>query len=276
MNPFILKNGTFLAAGEKLFTVADAETLLFSEKIRAIRNSFPFLEETLDLLLLKFRIFNEPLPDILRSGGKDLKRQMERLLVKNKLYKSAVISVYFFRNGIDTDYILSAGPLGTFEFELKNKGLLVDVFDKMPKAISGLSNLSVGSETVWKVAASHLPGSGYDEFLLINSEDKIIEGIGKKLFLVKNDKITGVSASAGAYMDVSGAIVPILAKKTQLSYSETDGFTTDQLYQADELFLSDAVYGIHSILGFREKRYYSTKTRELNAALNGYLIRTNF
>lgn len=273
MSHFILKNGTFLAAGEKLFTVADTETLLFSEKIRAIRNSFPFFSETIELLLLKFRIFNQPLPDILRSGGTDLKRQMERLLVKNKLYKSAIVSIYFFGNGPATDYILSAKPLDTFEFELKGKGLLVDVFDKMPKAISGLSNLSAGSEAIWKVATSHLPGSGYDDFLLINSEEKIIEGIGKKLFLIKNGAITGVSASAGAYMDVSGAIVPALAKKIKLSYSEINGFTTDQLYQADELFFTDAVYGFHSILGFREKRYYSLETRDLNAEMNKHFIK---
>ncbi|HBL73961.1 MAG: hypothetical protein A2W90_12200 [Bacteroidetes bacterium GWF2_42_66] len=270
MNSFILKNGSFVAADEKLFSIGDAETLLFSEKIRAIRNTFPFFLETVELLLLKFRIFNEPVPELLAYNGRDLKRQLERLLVKNKMYKSAIISIHFFRNKQGFDYILSADPLETFEFEINHKGLLVDIFDKMPKVVSGLSNLSFGSETIWKIAVSYLSGSGSDDFLIINSEEKIIEGIGKKLFLIKDGNITGVSASAGAYMDVVGLVIPAIAKKIGLVYSETDGFTADQLHHADELFLLDAVHGVHWIMGFREKRYYSMKTRQINEELNTF------
>ena len=275
MSSFILKNGVFVAAAEMLLPVGDAETLLFSEKIRAIRNVFPFFGETLELLLLKFRIFNEPAPVVLAYGGRDLKRQMERLLVKNKLYKSAIVSIYFFRNKQEIDFIISAELLETFEFEMNAKGLLVDVFDKMNKAVSSLSNLSFGSEMLWKIVASHLPGSGCDEFLIVNSEGKIIESTGKKLFMIKDGNITGVSASAGAYMDVAGRVVPAIAEKIGLSYSETDGFTAGQLQHADELFLLDAVWGVHWILGFREKRYYSMKTRQIGEMLNTFLAPGN-
>ncbi len=270
MISFILKNGVFVAADEMLLPVGDTETLLFSEKIRAIRNAFPFFKETLELLLLKFRIFNKPAPAILAYGGRDLKRQMERLLVKNKLYKSAIVSIYFFRNKQEIDFIISAEPLETFEFEMNAKGLLVDVFDKMTKAVSSLSNLSFGSEMLWEIVASHLPGSGCDDFLIINSDGKIIESTGKKLFMIKDGNITGVFASAGAYMDVAGLIVPAIAKKAGLSYSEADGFTTDQLLEADELFLLDAIRGVYWILGFREKRYYSMKTRQIDEELNAF------
>lgn len=271
MSHFILKSGTFIDPAEKLFQYGDFDTFLFSEKIRAIRNNFPFFRETVDLLLFKFMIFNQVVPGILASNGHELKRQMERLLVKNKLFKGAVIQISFFKNNEGVDYILSAEALDVTEFELNKKGLIVDIFDKMPKVVSGLSNLSFGSETIWKIAVSHLSGSGSDDFLIINSEEKIIEGIGKKLFLIKDGNVTGVSASAGAYMDVAGLIVPAIAKKLGLVYSETDGFTSDQLHHADELFLLDAVHGVHWILGFREKRYYSMKIRQMNAVLNDFV-----
>jgi branched-chain amino acid aminotransferase len=268
MCPFILKNGKFVAVNEKLFQYSDFETLLFSERFRAIRNTFPFFRETVDLLHLKFRILNQPVPEILNADGKEMKRQMERLLVKNKLYKSAVVKTCFFRKEKNVEYIISAEALETFRFEINKKGLLVDVFDKIPKAVSGLSNLSFGSEALWKMAVAHLPGSGIDDFLLINSEEKIIEGIAKKLLLVKGNKLTGVSVSSGAYMDVSGTAIPAIAGNLGLSFSEDNGFSMEDLYEADELILLDSVNGIQWVLGFREKRYYNIKAKLINKELN--------
>lgn len=268
MSQFILKNEKFFIAEERLFQFSDFDTFLFSEKFRAIRNNFPFYQETVSLILLKFRIFNQPVPELLIGNGHELKRQMERLLVKSKLFKSAVVTVHFFMNKEDVDYILSVEAMDITEFELNKKGLLVDVFDKMPKAVSGLSNLSFGSESLWKVAQTHLRGSGFDDFLIINSNEKIIEGISKKLFLMKGSQLAGVSVTAGAFMDVAGDIIPVIAEKAGLSYAENDGFSEDELFDADELFLLDSINGIHWILGFREKRYYSIKTRQMNDELN--------
>jgi len=267
MSSFILKNGKFVAADEKLFQYSDFETLLFSEKIRAIRNVFPFFEETVDLLLLKFRLLNQAVPDILSVNGRELKRQSERLLTKNKLFKSAVVQLSFFRNGDDTGYIFSARSMDSTGFELNKKGLLVEVFDKMAKPVSELSCLSFGSDALWKIASGYLHGSDSDEFLIINSEGKIIEGIGRKLFMIKGDQLYGVSPSAGAYMDVAGSLVAPVAEKAGLAYSECNGFTSDQILQADELFFLDAVRGAQWILGFREKRFYNVKTRLINEEL---------
>lgn len=274
MSSFILKNGKFIAADEKLFELENLNTFLFSEKIRAIRNNFPFFQETVELLLLKFRIFKQEVPEILRLNGRELKRQMERLLVKNKFFKSAIIQISFFRNAEVIESILSAEALDETEFQLNRKGLLVDIFDKIPKAVSGLSNLSFGSEPLWKVAIAHLSGTGFDDFLIINSEEKIIEGIGKKLLLVAGNKLIGASVETGANMDVAGAVLPQLAERAGLTYSEIDGFTVEQLFEANELFLFDSVNGIQWILGFREKRYYSLKTRQINKLINEMVSRS--
>ena len=273
MSSFILKNGKFILADEKLFQLEELGSFLFSEKIRAVRNDFPFFNETVDLFLLKFRIFNCLVPEILAGNARELKRQMERLLVKNKLFKSAVITISFFLDTEGIDYLLSPEALDLTEFELNRKGLLVDVFDKIQKAVSALSGLSIGSDSLWRIASAHLVNSGFDDFLIINSEDKIVEGIAKKLLVVKGNKLIGVSASSGAFMDVAGSLIPVLAQNIGLSYIETNGFTVAELNEADELVFFDSLTGFQWILGFREKRYYSLKARQINDELNKLVLK---
>lgn len=272
MSAFVLKNGKFHVSSEKFFGLEGQNCFLFSEKIRAIRNSFPFFQETLDLLLLKFRILNQSIPDFMAANGHELKRQMERLLVKNKLFKSAIIELSFFRNGADTDYFLSARGFESTTFELNTKGLIVEAFDKINKAVSDFSNLALGSESVWQIAKLHLSFSVVDEFLIFNSEQKIIEGIGKKLLLVTGNKLQGVSHSAGAYMDVTSPIIPEIAQKIELDYSECDGFTIEELLQADELFFIDALHGVQWILGLGDKRYYQSKVRLFCEEMNRMFV----
>lgn len=265
---FALYNDRIISSDEKLFGLDGFSELLFSERIRAVRNVFPFFTETLQLIQLKLRLFNCAFPPFIQHEGKELKRQMERLLVKNKLFKSALLTILFVRNKNEVSILISAELLEESEFLPNTKGLLTDVFAKTDKAISSLSSLSLGSQMLWNVANAHLADTGLDAFLLINSDEMIIESPENMLLAFHGDKITTVSPAVAAFVDPAASYLPGLAAKCGFAFSVKDGFAEDELRDADELALFNSLYGFRWVLGFREKRYYNSKVRTLVAALN--------
>lgn len=267
MQLFSLKNDQLFVSEEKLFNCNDLSNFLFSEKIRAVRNAFPFFSETLQIILLKCRLFNLPTPELLRNNGQGLKRQMERLLVKNKLYKSPLLTIHFFRNNTNTDLYITVAPNDDSDLTLNTRGLLTDLFDKTDKSVSSLSSLSTGSQSLWDIANAHLRNTEADAFLLINSKGKIIESTGSMLLLIQGNRLCTADIDSSAYIDAAAPFIPAIAKQTNLLFEQKDGFTLEDLYNADELALFDAKYGVRWIVGFREKRYYNSKIRLLSDCL---------
>lgn len=267
MQLFSLKNDQLFVSEEKLFNCNDLSNFLFSEKIRAVRNAFPFFSETLQIILLKCRLVNLPTPELLRNNGLGLKRQMERLLVKNKLYKSPLLTIHFFRNNTNTDLYITVDPNDYSDLTLNTRGLLTELFDKTNKSVSSLSSLSTGSQSLWDIANAHLRNTEADAFLLINSKGKIIESTGSMLLLIQGNRLWTADIDSSAYIDAAAPFIPAIAKQTNLLFEQKDGFTLEDLYNADELALFDAIHGIRWIVGFREKRYYNSKIRLLSDCL---------
>lgn len=268
MTEFILINGKFHNSDEKLFTLVGTGTFLFEEKIRSIRNHLVCYPELIELLSLKFRLLNQLLPDYLQNNGAGLKRQIERFLSRNKLFKSAVVSLKFFQDQSGVTYIISAVPIGSFQYDLNKNGLQVDIFDGIKKPISELSALSFGSKIFWEIATRNLENSEADEFLIQNTEGKIVEAPEKNIYLIQGNDLLYPGISAASFIDISLSMMLNLAKQNGLNSIEVEGFKQEELMCADELFLVSSIVGVQWILGFRGKRYYNIKSKMMLDSLN--------
>lgn len=271
MAEFILINGKFHKSEEKLFTFSGAGTFLFEERVRSIRNKIAFYSEIVELLVLKFRLLNQSSPDYLQNNGAELQRQIERFLSKNKLFKSAVISLKFFKEEAGTKYIVSAKSIESFQYDFNKTGLQVDVFEVIKKPVSELSALSFGSERYWEIAKNRLSGSGLDEYLIQNIEGKIIESTERNIYLIKEDDLFYPAINSGTFIDVSLPAIINIAKQLGWNTIKTDGFSEQELMNADELFIANSLVGIQWILGLRGKRYYNVKSKIMLEKLNNQI-----
>lgn len=272
MAQFILYNGDFFLEKEKLFDQQYLVNKLFSEEIRSIKSIMPFWKEHLQLLIFKFNLRNIGLPTFLQNEGNELKRQIERSLTKNKLFKSAVVSITIFHNQNKISYLISVVGSDSNKFLLNKDGLIVEIYDKVTKAISPLSSLSEGSEPFWKLLRSHQKQQPGIEFLLTNTEGSIIESWKKNIFIIKDKQIITPAISTGAYVDISLRIVKRISKNLGLDFIEVNQVLRSDLISAHEFFLCNCVKGIEWVKGFENKRYFSKTTRLINEEFNRQLI----
>jgi len=269
LGKYILVNGTFVPSDEYRISLREVDTLLFSEKIRAVRTNFPFFAETLEIIKLKLHFFNQTLPDFTAQDGAILRRQLERTLTKNKFFLGAKLCVNFYLRDEKVQFSIESEKLESAEFELNEKGLFIDVFTKVKKPTSSLSGLSLGSETYWKIARNHLQGTMTDQLLLVNTEDQIVEAIESNVYLINGSHIRGVSCEDGAFIDASQTHLLDIFKKLHFTFTENEKFGIEDVHQADEIMLVNAVDGIKWILGFEGKRFFNQTIRKISDNFTG-------
>lgn len=260
---YILVNGLFACSSDYKITITEADSLLFTEKIRSVRTSFPFLKESVEMIIFKLLLFNQSCPLLTDNEGAELKRQMERTLTKNKHFLGAVLSIRFWLAEQKLQYSIQSTKTEHSGFELNNKGLYISIAREIRKSVSSLSNSSIGSEMYWHIARIHSKDNS-DELLLLNNEDQIIEALHSNIYLIKNGMIKGASIRQGAFADISKSLMLAVFEQMHISYNESEGITEQDLKEADEVFLVNALDGIKWIIGFEGKRYFNQLTRKIS------------
>jgi branched-chain amino acid aminotransferase len=261
---YILVNGSFIPAEEYRISLKESDAFLFSEKFRAVRTSFPFFAETLEIIKLKLLVYNQTFPEFIGNNGSGLLRQLERTLTKNKLFLGALLTVTFNSQDGKIHYRIVPEKYEPADFELNEKGLFVEVFDKLKKPSASLSNLSLGSEIYWNIARNQIRGTMTDQMLLVNTEDQVIEALESNLYLVNGDQIRGASCDQGAFLDISQPLLLSIFTKLQLHYSENVPITIHDIRLADEIMLVNAIDGVRWIVGFEGKRYFNHTIRKIS------------
>lgn len=265
---YILVNGSFMLTEEYQISLAESESLHFSEKIRAIRTSFPFFSEILQLIKFKLNLFNQSFPEFTENNGSNLKRQLERTLTKNKHFLGAILTLTFRFTGQNVYFTIQSEKTDPVGYELNEKGLYVEIFDQIQKSTSTLSGLSLGSEVYWNIAASYLKESTCDEFILVNSYDQIIETPESNIYLIKGKTVRGVSSEHGAFQDITKPLMLNIFHKLRLEYTDHKGITNDDFRDTDEILVVNSINGIRWIVGFEDKRYFNNTIRKIADLFN--------
>lgn len=268
---FILVNGSFIPSDDYRISVEELQSAHFSEYFRSVKTSFPFFSETLDLIKLKLLLFNAVFPEFTDEEGAGLKRQMERTLTKNKHFLGAKVTLTFWIADKKVTYTIQSETIEPAGYQLNEKGLFAEVFDKIQKPASSLSTLSLGSVAYWEIAERYRTESPTDEFIIIGNSDTILETPGANIYLVRGKKVKGASAEDGAYVDVTQSLLLHIFVKLGLEYTEEE-ITLDELKQAEEVFSANAIQGIQWIIGIGGKRYFNNTTRKIAELFNNLTI----
>ena len=88
--------------------------------------------------------------------------------------------------------------------------------------------------------------SGYDEAILLNTDGKVAEGTGENIFRVKDGILSTPPASSGILRGITRDTIIQFARDEGLKFYRNDA-TREELFTADELFLSGTAVGITPI-----------------------------
>lgn len=159
--------------------------------------------------------------------------------------------------------IIHAEELVIPSYQINNKGLRLGLFSEIRKPVNALSGVKSSNALLYVLASRFARDNQFDEALLLNDSGRICEASSSNIFLVLPDKrILTPPLSEGA--------LPGVMRKNVIQWLRTQGFQVDEvilltedLYRAEEVFLTNVISGMRWVIAFREKRYFGTFTRRL-------------
>lgn len=125
------------------------------------------------------------------------------------------------------------------------------------KSISYLDNI---------LAKQEAKSQQYDEAILLNTASNLADGAIANVYIVKDNKISTPLVADGA---LPGVIRRILLEELSQDFSiQERSISVSDLFDADEIFLTNALMGVKSINRLNTKQYHSfTMTHRIAEAL---------
>jgi branched-chain amino acid aminotransferase len=101
--------------------------------------------------------------------------------------------------------------------------------------------------------------AGFDEAIMLNTSGKVVEASAENIFIVKNKKLITPPISSGALEGITRDTVLELANENDISIEIRD-ISKDELYLADEIFLTGTAAEIKPVIEIDNRRIGNGKT----------------
>ena len=192
----------------------------------------------------------------------------EKILLLCEKNKSAVLgrvrlSVFRGNGGVfegnnDLHYVIECWPVDPSVNQLNENGFVIDVYPDARKSCDVFSNIKSANYLPYIMAARYAKENKLNECLVLNIHDRIADGTIANFFLVKDEEIMTPPLSEGC---VNGVMRRWLMEQYQVKETV---LTIEDVLSADELFLTNAMYGIRWVKQFRNKMYNNLKTSKIH------------
>jgi branched-chain amino acid aminotransferase len=278
MNQWIHFNGTILPAHEKLVGAGNRglrygdglfETMKVTNgTIRLFTGHMQRLQHGMAVLQMPVPVFFTP---------DYLQRQVLELCEKNGVLLSARVRLSVFR-GNGTLYnvedelpciLIEAENMRPGYDQFNEQGLQLGIYDKVRKSCDVLANLKSNNYLPYIMAAQYAKQHGLDDALLLNSHGRVCDATIANIFWIKEHVIATPALQEGG---VRGIMRGWLVNEMQDTFyvindkgyemRETT-LTIEELLQADEVFLTNALYGIRWVAQIQDKQYGNHISTEL-------------
>jgi len=263
------ENDQVLKIGNRGFRYGDG---LF-ESMRYMKGSLKFADLHVDRIQKGMKLLQFDKASLIDTWF--IREKVEELVRRNKVGTEARVRLTVFRdseglyspNSNKFGYVLEVQKLEESQYLLNKKGLIVDVFDKIPKPINALSNLKTSNALIYVLAGIFKNQNALDEVLLLNQNGFLCESMSSNVFVVYDRKLYTPALNEGCIAGVMRQVVIRLAKENNIDLVEAQ-INPEILNQADEVFISNAAKGIQWVMGYNNKRYFNEISRFLSGKLN--------
>jgi branched-chain amino acid aminotransferase len=212
--------------------------------------------------LMKFQV-----PSLFNAGK--LRREILNTCKKNKCVDLARVRLSVFRgNGGLYDeksplqYLIECWPADISANQVNTNGLIIDIFPDAQKNCDVFSNLKSANYLPCVMGAQFAKEKKLNDCLVTNIKGQIAEATIANVFLVKNNLIITPALTEGC---VNGVIRRYLIEKLQnTNFELREGVVSkNDLETFNEVFLTNAMYGIRWVKRFRDKKYSNTQTLKI-------------
>jgi len=203
-----------------------------------------------------------------------LKEKVEQLAFRNKTRHGRIrLTVYRDSEGLYTPtqnkmgYCLELTPMDEPRYFLNDKGLIMDIFTELKKPTNYLSNIKTCNSLIYVLAGIFKTQNKLDDTFLLNQDGNLCEAGSSNIFVWYQSHLYTPALSEGCVEGVMRQVVIKLAEQANIPFTEAQ-INPDILYEADEVFLTNAAKGIQWVMGLGVKRYFNQLSKGLISELN--------
>lgn len=230
----------------------------FFETIKVLNGSIQLMQYHFDRIVKSATILKIEIGDLKKQI---LANDILNLSNKNDCIRSARIRVAFYRNEKnEADYLIEALPYA--ELKKSESSFSIDLYSDIQKPIDILSNLKTANYLPYIMASIHARSNSVDDCLIINTKGTICDSSKANVFIIKNGVISTPALTEGCVDGTMRRYLINKAKKHTIEILE-DEITFDQILDADEVFLTNAIIGIQLVTNCRKRIYSSHITQDL-------------
>lgn len=167
----------------------------------------------------------------------------------------------------DGSFLIEASPIQHPQYQLNEKGVLLETYTQITKSRNILSALKTNNALPNVMAANYAKSKNADDAILLNDSGNIAEATSSNIFIVKNGKYYTPSIEEACVDGVMRRVIMEMAAIHQIQMYDC-ALSLNDLLDADEIFLTNAICGMKWVLGFKNKRYYHQNSGRLMSLLN--------
>jgi branched-chain amino acid aminotransferase len=195
-------------------------------------------------------------------SARGLEDEILRTIKKNHISGPARVRLTMFRGdgslyefkGDNAGYIIQVWPLSSSNLSLNSEGYVLGLYEDGRKSMDVLSSLKTNNYLVYAMGAIHAKKHRFNDSLILNSSNRVCDSTIANVFWVKDKKVYTPPLSEGCVAGVMRA--NLLTRIPNEGFEVTEKEATEQdLLDADELFLTNALNGIRWVRQFRHKTY---------------------
>ncbi len=163
------------------------------------------------------------------------------------------------------EFVIQCWELPGTVFELNEMGLQIDVYPEARKATDKLSNIKSNNALPYVLASMYAKQHQLNEVVLLNTYGRVADTTIANIFAVKGKMVYTPPLAEGC---VCGVMRKHLLQMELPFRIEEQPLTIEDLENADEIFLTNAIYGLRWVGLFRDSSYGNATAAILHELLH--------
>jgi aminodeoxychorismate lyase len=208
-----------------------------------------------------------------------LREHITALAEKNKHTAHARIRLTIFRGegGLyevedhSPHHIIQTWPLNPSIHQLNENGMVVGIYKEARKTCDGFSHVKSNNYLSYAMAALWAKEQKLNDALLLNPFNRIADATIANVFIVKDGLVKTPALSEGCVSGVMRRYLLQTIRKENIPVEETQ-LEIEDVMQASEIFLTNAIHGIRWVKQVGESEYANQLTSLLHKNMVQALI----
>ena len=247
------------------------------ETLKIVDNKILFFEDHYFRLMSSMRIIRMEIP--MNFTQEFLEEQILSLAKSNNCENSARVRFTVYRNSggyylpetNEISYLITIKPLENTLYSFANSEYEVDLFKDFYISKQLLSTIKSTNKLVNITGSIFAKENGLDNCILMNDSKNVIESLNGNLFMLMKNKLITPPLSEGCLNGIMRKQIIAIAKKIDNLEVVEEIISPFDIQKADELFITNIIYGIQPITKYRKKVYGNKLSNLLLEKLNEIL-----